>query len=72
MDADTHKFLGIRLLDKLTRPLGSDGRQEMILTEPLHLLKGWKRELVTVKASQQAPRKVTSMVQMISGKLKRR
>lgn len=71
VDADTYKFLGIRMVDKPDRPLASDGRIEITLTEPLHLQKtNHKAEPVVVKASKEFPRRVFAMLQVISGRTK--
>lgn len=69
-DAGGTKLLGYKLLDvdEAPRPLGSDGRLEMTITEPLTLRKGTKE--VVIKASPERPLTVFSMVQARCGQTK--
>lgn len=70
-DANTSKFLGIRIVEKPDRPMGSDGRIELTLTESLHLVStNHKQSPITVKASKEFPRRVFAMLQVITGKSK--
>lgn len=70
-DADTSKFLGIRFVEKPDRPMGSDGRMELTLTEPLPLVStNHKQSPITVKASKEFPRRVFAMLQATTGKSK--
>ena len=66
IDAETYKFLGIREVAEPDRPLGAPGRTCFTLTEPLHLVKGYKKKPVVLKPGQ----KVYAMVQMICGQKK--
>ncbi len=65
-----NKVLGWKVLDvdSAPRPLGSDGRKVVTLTEPIVLKHGMK--FVTVKASPQRPVHVITMVQALCGKKK--
>lgn len=69
-DADSSKFLGIRNVEKPDRPTGSPGMVYYTITEPLHLLKGYKHTPVVIKASPAIPRKIIAIVQIIYGKHK--
>ena len=64
------KLLGYKLLnvDEAPRPLGSDGRLSLTLTEPVTLRKGTRE--VVVKASKSNPITVFSMVQARCGQAK--
>lgn len=66
--AVTKKFLGTRTVDKLTRPAGSPGMIEYVITENLVLAKGHKT--VAIKASKKHPLPVVSMFQLICGHTK--
>jgi len=69
-DAVTYKPLGFRKIAEPDRPCGSPGRREILLTEPLSLLKGYKETPVVVRASCDYPRRVMAMIQIICGKMK--
>lgn len=69
-DAETFKPLGSRRLSEPDRPCGSPGRKEYEITEPLHLLKGYRQVPVTIRASAEHPRRVIATIQVICGKKK--
>lgn len=71
-DAETHKSLGSRRISEPDRPCGSPGRVMLTLTEPLHLVKGYRETPITIKASKKAPRKVFASIQIICGREKPR
>lgn len=70
LDGATYKFLGVQKIESPDRAIGAAGKKEIVLTEPLHLVKGYKKIPVVVKASPKQPRTVLAMIQVITGKLK--
>lgn len=67
-DIERHRPLGDRMVQTIDRPLGSDGRKEIVLTETVTLKKGFKT--ITVKATPQRPVRCYSMFQLLCGKVK--
>lgn len=65
LEPESGKLIGIRVLKEATRPLGSDGRTELVITEEMWLKKGHRR--VILKASPQKPKRVVSMIQVLCG-----
>jgi hypothetical protein len=65
IDLDINKTLGWRGVTLLDRPLGAEGREERVITEPLLLTKGMKQ--VRVPASPQRPIRVAAMLQIRCG-----
>jgi hypothetical protein len=62
------KTLGVRRVAENTdnRKLGSEGRREIILTEPIELIKGVNS--VCYKFSPKKPQRVWTMLQKLEGK----
>lgn len=68
LDIDKNRQLGIRMVSTLDRPLGSEGRKIVVLTEPVELQKGMNK--VVVKASSKKPVRCYSMLQVLCGRKK--
>jgi len=72
LDAETHKFLGVRSIEFPDRPVGAAGWKNYTLTSPLDLVKGYKKAPVTVRASKTKPRKVIGMIQVLCGRQRKK
>lgn len=70
LGVEFNEFLGMRFFKECPegRLLGSAGRIVYDLTEPIELVKGYKKNVV--RASKKRPIKVATMIQIIGGRAK--
>lgn len=68
IECATYKCLGIRRVPKADRPIGSTGRIEVTLTEPVDVQQGHKKGVI--KASPKKPVKVWASLFPLCGRKK--